>query len=296
LTAEPTIRERVEPDVYTDAYYLKHCHGHEDFAATNGHRVGPRFAKALSLAGNLAGTRVLDVGCGRGELVLQPAIAGAEAWGIDYAPAAISIARAALAHAEPSLNDRMHIEQMDVKALDFDDGFFDAIFMMDVVEHLYPAELAQAFDELARVLRRGGRLIIHTSPNRFVRDYVYPLWVRRVNEAALKFCEFIGYRDRLFNKLMLPTSPHFPDDSHEREMHVNEHHAPQLRRDLEGRGFHVTDVQFWEPPLGRDYFDTPRLNTELKLLDFVRFLRPISLYAPLNRYFCHHIWMTAERR
>ena len=286
---------RVEPSVYTDDYYLRHCHGYEEFAETGGHGIGPRFAKALALAGELRGRRTLDVGCGRGELVLQPALRGAGAWGIDYAHAAVSIARRALAATDPEIRGRMHVEQMDVKSLTFDDASFDVVFMMDVVEHLYPEELSQAFDELARILRPGGRLIVHTSPNRFVREYVYPLWARRVNEVALKFCEQAGYRDRLFNKLMLPTKPEFPDDAHEREMHVNEQHAPQLRREIERHGFRVTAVEFWEPPPARDYFDTARLNAELKLLDFVRFLRPFSLYPPLNRWFCHHIWMVAER-
>ncbi|MHB8515778.1 MAG: class I SAM-dependent methyltransferase [Dehalococcoidia bacterium] len=295
MTAEPAPGGRVEPDVYTGAYYLTNCHGHEEFAASGGRTVGPRFAKALSLAGGLGGKRVLDVGCGRGELVLQSALRGADAWGIDYAAAAVEIARGALASAEGAPQGRVHVAQMDVKALDFADASFDVAFLMDVVEHLYPEELARAFDELRRILRPGGLLIAHTSPNRFVRDWVYPYWVRHVNEAALRFCEWAGYRDRLFNRMMLPTKRAFPEDPFEQMMHVNEQTAPELRRQLAAHGFRVRGVEFWEPPLGRDYFDTPRLNRELKILDFVRFLRPLSLYPPLNRYFCHHIWITAGR-
>ena len=43
------------------------------------------------------------------------------------------------------------------------------------------------------------------------------------------------------------------------------------------------------------YFSSRRLNAELTVLDFLRFLRPLSHYPPLNRCFCNHIWMTAER-
>ncbi len=284
----------VDPGVYTDDYYLTNCHGHEEFAASGGRAVGPRFAKALALAGPLAGRRVLDVGCGRGELVLQSALRGAEAWGIDYAAAAIDIAARALAAAREELPTGVHLRAMDVSALEFEDASFDVAFMMDVVEHLYPAELACGLGELRRVLRPGGRLVVHTSPNRVVRDVVYPLWVRRVNEAVLRFCEWAGYRDRLFNRMMLPTGAAFPEDPFERAMHVNEQTAPELRRTLAAAGFRVRAVEFWEPPPARDYFETPKLNAELKILDFVRFLRPLSLYPPLSRYFCHHIWMTAE--
>src|SRR6185503_1306298 len=120
------------------------------------------FVKALSLAGELRGKRVLDVGCGRGELVLQSAMRDAEAWGIDYADAAVEIAERALAGVDASLRERVYVRQMDVKALDFADGFFDVVFMMDVVEHLYPAELSLAFAELHRTIRPGGLLVMHT--------------------------------------------------------------------------------------------------------------------------------------
>ena len=66
--------DRVDPAVYTGDYYLTNCHGYEDFVLSGGRKVGPRFVKALSLAGDLRGKRVLDVGCGRGELVIQSAM------------------------------------------------------------------------------------------------------------------------------------------------------------------------------------------------------------------------------
>jgi hypothetical protein len=78
-------------------------------------------------------------------------------------------------------------------------------------------------------------------------------------------------------------------------MHINEHTAPKLRADVESHGFAVRSTEFWEPPSKGGYFESRRLNTELAILDFLRFLRPLSQYPPLNRFFCNHIWMTAER-
>jgi len=287
--------ERVEPDVYTDDYYLTNCHGYEDFVTSGGRRVGPRFVKALSLAGDLRGKRVLDVGCGRGELVLQSALRGADAWGIDYAQAAVDIARRALAGAEPELQSRMHVEQMDVKGLTFDDASFDAVFMMDVVEHLYPHELARALDELRRIMRPGGVLVLHTSPNKTFEGTVYPRYSRRVNQIALAVARRLGVHDGLFNETMLPTGAEFPHDRFEREMHINEQTAPTLRAEVERHGFRVARTEFWEPPSKGGYFASRRLNAELAVLDFIRFLRPLSHYPPLNRWFCNHIWMTAVR-
>lgn len=287
--------DRVEPDLYTDDYYLTNCHGHEDFVMSGGRKVGPRFVKALALAGDLRAKRVLDVGCGRGELVIQSAMRGAEAWGIDYALAAVELARGALAGADAALQPRMHIEQMDVKALRFEDAFFDVVFMMDVVEHLYPHELAAALDELRRTVRPGGLLVLHTSPNKTFEQVVYPHYSRRINQIALGASRLLRLRDGLFNSTMLPTEREFPHDTFEREMHINEQSAASLRGVVEQHGFAVRRTEFWEPPSRGGYFASRRLNAELRVLDFLRFLRPLSMYPPLNRLFCNHIWMTAGR-
>ena len=295
MTSANSTPERVEPDVYTDDYYLTNCHGFEDFVISNGRKVGPRFIKALSLAGDLRGKRVLDVGSGRGELVIQSAIRGAEAWGIDYAQAAVDIGNKALSTLDVSVREHTRIQQMDVKALQFEAGFFDVVFMMDVVEHLYPHELSAAFDELHRTLRPGGLLVMHTSPNKIFEGVVYPNYSRRINQAALKVSGWLGMRDGLFNETMLPTGREFPHDEYEREMHINEHTAPKLQANVEKHGFSVRSTEFWEPPSKGGYFESRRLNIELRVLDFLRFLHPLSKYAPLNRLFCNHIWMTAER-
>jgi SAM-dependent methyltransferase len=287
--------ERVDPGLYTDDYYLTNCHGHEEFVESGGRTVGARFVKALALAGDLHGKRVLDVGCGRGELVLQSAMRGAEAWGIDYADAAVAIAERALATADAAMRARTHVRQMDVKALDFDDNFFDVVFMMDVVEHLYPEELACAFDELRRAMRPGARLVLHTSPNTVFERAVYPNYSRRINQAALTLSRVLRLRDGLFNETMLPTAREFPHDTFERAMHINEQSLAGLRREVECHGFRVRSSEFWEPPASGGYFSSRRLNIELQLLDFVRFLRPLSYFPPLNRFFCNHIWVTAVR-
>ncbi len=294
-TSDKTSPERVEPDVYTDDYYLTNCHGYEDFVVSAGRKVGPRFIKALSLAGELRGKRVLDIGCGRGELVIQSALRGADAWGIDYAQAAVDIAAGALAGIDAELQRRTHIEQMDVKDLRFDDAFFDVVFMMDVVEHLYPHELALAFDELHRTIRPGGLLVMHTSPNKVFEETVYPHYSRRINQVALEAARALKISDGLLNETMLPVGREFPHDTFEREMHINEQSAPKLRAEVEHHGFAVRNIEFWEPPAKGGYFESRRLNIELRVLDFVRFLRPLSQYPPLNRYFCNHIWMTAVR-
>jgi SAM-dependent methyltransferase len=49
------------------------------------------------------------------------------------------------------------------------------VFLLDVVEHLAPPELAAVLGEARRVLRPAGKAVIHTTPNRWSRTYGHAL-------------------------------------------------------------------------------------------------------------------------
>jgi 2-polyprenyl-3-methyl-5-hydroxy-6-metoxy-1,4-benzoquinol methylase len=282
-------RPTVDAAEYDEAYLLCASEGYREFAASRGRRLGPRFRKALSLAKVQAGQRVLDIGCGRGELVIRSACLGAFATGIDYSEAAVVIAREALAGHPPDIRERAAFALMDARRLAFAGGSFDTALMTDVVEHLAPAELAAALSEALRVLRPGGRLVVHTSPNRLLLDRVYAAYTRRVHQALAAACRLVRYRDAVFSP-DLPVAPRFPRTGYERRMHINEQTGDSLRAALEGAGFRVERLLYWEPAA----YPT-RLSLRLRLLDFLRYLRPLSYFPPLNRYFCNHIWAVARR-
>jgi SAM-dependent methyltransferase len=279
----------IDATEYDEAYFLCASEGYREFAASRGRRLGPRFRKGLSLAGVQPGQRVLDIGCGRGELVIHSALRGARATGIDYSEAAVAIAREALASHPASVQERAAFALMDGRRLEFADASFDTAFMTDVVEHLTPAELAAVLAGARRVLRPGGLLVVHTSPNRLLLDRVYPAYTRRVHQALAAACRLVRYRDAVFSP-DLPVTPRFPRTDYERRMHVNEQSGDSLRAALEGAGFRVERLLYWEPSA----YPTP-LSLRLRLLDFLRYLRPFSYFPPLNRYFCNHIWAVARR-
>jgi len=97
---------------------------------------------------------VLDVGCGRGELLSLLREAGVEARGIDADADMVAYAQ----------GEGLGVEQADlIEYLEgLDDGVLGGIFMAQVVEHLPPAVLVQAFELAAAKLRRGGVLIAET--------------------------------------------------------------------------------------------------------------------------------------
>ena len=137
---------------------------------------------------------------------------------------------------------------------------------------------------------------MHTSPNKIFEGTVYPHYSRRINQAALKLSGWLGVRDGLFNETMLPTGPRVPARRvRARDAHQRTHRAETPHRGRSATALRCATTEFWEPPSKGGYFDSRRLNVELAVLDFLRFLRPLSQYPPLNRFFCNHIWMTAER-
>ncbi len=101
------------------------------------------------------GDRVLDLGCGAGDLTAELARIGARPTGVEVAQAAIDRARAR----HPGLE--FVLAPLD-GALPSDDGAFDVVWASEVIEHV--ADTARWLSEVRRVLRPRGRLLL-TTPN-----------------------------------------------------------------------------------------------------------------------------------
>lgn len=175
--AEQKTGPSLPPDLYNEEYFLSACEGYEEWLATEGEHLSRRLVSAFTVAAVEPGMHVLDIGCGRGEIIRHCARLGAAAFGVDYAPVATRMTRD-LIDAENRKNPppgKMSVAQVDAKYLPFGDGMFDRVLMFDVVEHLYPWELHQALIDVRRVLKPDGRLIIHTAPNRWYDRYAYPM-------------------------------------------------------------------------------------------------------------------------
>lgn len=122
---------------------------------------GDRYRRRLlDLAGVEAGSKVLDIGCGPGRLVLaacERAGESGEAHGID--PSAEMVALAARKAARAGLSARF--ARAAAEDLPFDDRYFDAVTSSLVIHHLRGDDLKRrAFGEMRRVLKDGGRLLV----------------------------------------------------------------------------------------------------------------------------------------
>lgn len=103
---------------------------------------------------DFANKRVLDVGCGNGYVLANYAKEGAKTYGIDITSAGIDICRQRFDH----LNLDGDFRVADAQSLPFEDNFFDCVCSMGVLHHVPDTQLA--LDEIYRVLKPGGRLIV----------------------------------------------------------------------------------------------------------------------------------------
>ena len=67
--------------LYTEEYFLTACEGYDEFLASEGAQLSRRLNDAFAVAEVVAGMRVLDVGCGRGEILRHCMRAGIEVVG-----------------------------------------------------------------------------------------------------------------------------------------------------------------------------------------------------------------------
>ncbi|MFJ3408115.1 class I SAM-dependent methyltransferase [Promicromonospora sp. NPDC090134] len=106
----------------------------------------PVWEPLVRTAGIGPGSRVLDVGCGSGELLEHLQDLGARASGVDPATRMVELARARAVGADVRLGEAEH--------LPFDDGAFDAVLAVNAVQ--FADDVDDALAEIARVLTPGG--------------------------------------------------------------------------------------------------------------------------------------------
>jgi SAM-dependent methyltransferase len=136
--------------------------------------------RLLDLAAIRPEDQVLDVGCGRGLMLVGAArrLSTGRATGLDlwsqedlsgnHPEATLENAR------REGVADRVEVRTGDMREMPFADASFDAVVSNVAIHNIYDREgRRKAMAEIARVLRPGGRLVIHDI--RHVSDYTEDL-------------------------------------------------------------------------------------------------------------------------
>lgn len=207
---------------YNKDYYLRVCGGEEEAQRPVSDGLTRRLLDALNMS-KLEGTEdVLDVGCGRGEIVSEAARLGCRALGIDYSSDAISLSKQRIEGKLWAKRCRFLIG--DIAQHKLEKEKFDVIFALDVFEHLHPSELQSLLSLIAQHLKPDGRLIFHTSPNR----YFYTVAYKTVRWLSF-FC----------GRVRIPREGRCP---YEQKMHINELSSDDLENVIADVGL-VCDIK-----------------------------------------------------
>lgn len=193
----------VEPQKYTEEYYLSDCGGAEFYARYGPGILKPVLAYAKKRARLRLGESALDVGCGRGELLHHLKKEGVFAVGCDFALPALRLAQRTA---------QAPVLRCDAKALPFAAETFDRIFFLGVIDHLHDWELEACFGEFKRLLKKGGFVLANTCANTdYYKNLTYSLRRRAAKTMKLK-------------------DPRPPRSSQDEQLHVNEHCQRGLER------------------------------------------------------------------
>ncbi|MFH8625935.1 class I SAM-dependent methyltransferase [Streptomyces vietnamensis] len=158
----------VRPDS-DSAYLLGHSPTETDRLVLQARLYDPITEQALRTAGLRPGMRVLDVGCGAGDVTFLAArIVGPEGTvvGVDAAPRALEVARARAVSRNPGPDGEAEVSfrQMTLPEVDIDlGGPVDAVIGRLVLGHL--PDPVTALRRLSRLVRPGGLVVFQDFDN-----------------------------------------------------------------------------------------------------------------------------------
>jgi 2-polyprenyl-3-methyl-5-hydroxy-6-metoxy-1,4-benzoquinol methylase len=211
----------VDPSIYDSDYYLKAFKGDPgQYIDELNNRMQNSLDRSMELGDPKPSERVLDIGCGRGQLAYTCAVLGCITTAIDYSEDAVKLTMLARENLPVQARGRLEVSRMDFKDLD-ENKAYDVIFMADLIEHLTDEQIGQLMKKISRILVKGtGRAVIHTTPNRLFINLVYPL------KRILNWPQILKNKKSFFYQR--------GKYSYDLSMHINEQTPLSLKKHLKG--------------------------------------------------------------
>lgn len=147
----------------------------------------PKLKKFIPLNDNII---IVDFGCGNGKILgeIKKINSKAKLVGFD-------VSETALKEAKKNLLEVEFNKITDGEKLSLGDKVVDFIFSSEVIEHIYDTE--NAFKELARILKPGGKILLTTPYHGFIKNLLIILF------AFNKHFNPVGAHIRFFTKKTL---------------------------------------------------------------------------------------------
>lgn len=192
--------------------FCRACGGYDSFKQYKGLNLdAPVLLVIYILVTSHSSKRILDVGCGRGELSFALSCTGADVTAIDYSESAIEIANKT--YGKAIIGKKLHYVNADFLEYPFNNRF-DFISATDFIEHIEQKTLVHVIEKISTLLESKGLAVFHTAPNRLYYDKYYPTLRKKAKEAGTYL-------------------PENPRTYYEDLMHVNEQTPEELRTLLE---------------------------------------------------------------
>lgn len=152
--------DRIGPEYYDESDYFEGASRHLRNLKSRFQRY--RIEKVLEIYRPGKEARVLDLGCGWGTVSFALAPMVDSVVGVDFSARSVDLCRN---RARDLGLKNVDFVRSDAADTDLPEESFDIVYAVDLLEHLYPDQTLEVLDECARVLKRGGRLVVWT-PNR----------------------------------------------------------------------------------------------------------------------------------
>jgi cyclopropane fatty-acyl-phospholipid synthase-like methyltransferase len=242
--------------LYTESYFMENATGHDEFKNFEG-RFEQLIDKFQMILGHLdlsKSSKLLDIGCGRGEMVIYHALNGGVAAGVDFSDEAIKLAKSKADELKAGCKFQISSFEMIDEEIKY-----DRIISIDFIEHIAVEEGKTFYKKCYNLLNPGGRLLVYTFPNTIRRRYGYKL---------------IRAFSIIKGKPMPRKEPDTISD-HYKQYHLNEQSYFSLRKSAINAGFDKVRVQYIDPSIKDSPFKKVLINTPFRHL----FLKGLTLIA-----------------
>lgn len=247
----------VDPSKYDSEYFATILHSVDYSKKVTTKSFKPIHHFIADLVTYAPGETIVDYGCGNGDLAFLLALKyGCHVLGIDYSKDAIDIANS-------NRGLLMKTKSLDASKTEFICADIDhtprklqsqvsAVYLADVVEHLYDHELDTLFNIVSKWGGTGMKVIVHTDNNAYL-TYVRPLIDLVSVIARSTTIAKISERNRW-----------------EKERHVNLTTPMELKRSMHERGYKAITLRY--SPLSKE-----KVQAQIGPLQTIPFLTEILM-------------------